>query len=172
MSTQTYQCSIHKNAKSTSVSHDYQTCSSKIYNVTSKHILHQRLLHRNGRILLAKTYFLKKHVPFVRSSFKQRCSAYESFTKRKTNIPERTFRTRHSQNAEANRPKRAFHARHSQKRRSKPPKTSVSYETLAKNKSKPPKTSVSYETFAKTQKQTAQNERFVRDIRKSAEANL
>ena len=118
------------------------------------------------------------------------------------NLPKRAFRTRHWQKTKANLPKRAFRTRHSQKRRSKPPKTSVSYETFAKaqkqtfenerfvrdirknakanlpkltfpsrhsqkRRNKPPETSVSYETFAKKQKQTAQNERFVRDIPKT-----
>ena len=106
-----------------------------------------------------------------------------------------------------NLPKWAFRTRHSQKRRREPSKTSVSYETFAKTDKetfqnerfvrdirkngpgklpkwafhtrhsqkrtkRPSKMSVLYETFAKTDKETFQNERFVRDIRKNGEGNL
>ena len=101
-----------------------------------------------------------------------------------------------------NLPKWAFRTRHSQKKTKKSSKMSVSYETFAKtdketfqnerfvrdirknwqrdlpkwafrtrhSQKRTRKTSkimsVSYETFAKTDKETFQNERFVRDIRK------
>ena len=117
--------------------------------------------------------------------------SYETFAKkRQRNLPKLAFRTRHSQkltkrpskmsvsyetfaktdketfqnerfvrdirkNGQGKLPKGAFHTRHSQK--------------LTK---RPSKMSVLYETFAKTDKETFQNERFVRDIRKNGQRDL
>ena len=162
--------------------------------------------------------------------------------KRQRNLPKWAFRTRHSQkrtpqsskrsvscetfaktdketlqnerfvrdirkNWQRDLPKWAFRTRHSQKRAPKSSKRSVSCETFAKTDKetfqnerflrdirknghrnlpkgafrarhsqkqtpKSSKRSVSCETFAKTAKETFQNERFVRDIRKNGHRNL
>ena len=82
--------------------------------------------------------------------------SYETFAKTdKETFQNERFLRDIRKNGHRNLPKGAFRARHSQKQT---PKSS--------------KRSVSCETFAKTAKETFQNERFVRDIRKNGHRNL
>ena len=77
--------------------------------------------------------------------------SYETFAKTNKEIFQNERFVRDiCKNGQGKLPKQAFRTRHSQKRTGKSSKMSVSYET-----------------FAKTEKETFQNERFVRDIRKN-----
>ena len=134
--------------------------------------------------------------------------SYETFAKTdKETFQNERFVRDIRKNRQRDLPKWAFRTRHSQKLTKRPSKMSVSYETFAKTDKetfqnerfvrdirknwqrdlpkwafrtrhsqkptkRPSKMSVSYETFAKTDKETFQNERFVRDIRKNGHRNL
>ena len=134
--------------------------------------------------------------------------SYETFAKTdKETFQNERFVRDIRKNWQRDLPKWAFRTRHSQKLTKRPSKMSVSYETFAKTDKdtfqnerfvrdirknwqrelpkwafctrhsqkltkRPSKMSVSYETFAKTDKETFQNERFVRDLRKNGQRDL
>ena len=110
-----------------------------------------RNIRKNWQRDLPKWAFRTRHSQKLTKRASKMSVLYETFAKtdKKTFQNERFVRDIRK-NWQRDLPKWAFRTRHSQK--------------LTK---RPSKMSVSYETFAKTDKETFQNERFVRDIRKN-----
>ena len=147
-----------------------------------------RDIRKNWQWDLPKWAFRTRHSQKLTKRPSKMSVSYETFAKTdKENFQKERFIRDIRKNWQRDRPKWTFRTRHSQKLTKRPSKMSVLYETFAKRDlpkwafrtrhsqkltKRPSKMSVLYETFAKTDKETFQNERFVRDIRKNWQRDL